>query len=113
MYLRTVIAGLLLLAALAGYAQSDYYPERVATVDVRVFPNPAPEYVHIQLGELSADKVHIKLHTVIGNEAPVEIEKLDDHQVRLRVKDLPTGYYFISLKDEETKFRRTYKFLKH
>jgi hypothetical protein len=32
--------------------------------------------------------------------------------VRLKVKDLATGYYLVAVRDEQLQFKATYKFLK-
>ena len=42
----------------------------------------------------------------------VEKEVIDQHEIRLRVKDLPSGYYFLALKDDDTSLRSSFKFLK-
>jgi hypothetical protein len=116
MFLRSTLFGLLLLTSVATFAQSNgelYGAEFVdISASIRLYPNPAPEYVYVQLGILKAEKVKLSIHTVIGNESPAEVEKIDDHQVRIRVKDMASGYYFLTIKDDETRFRATYKFLK-
>ena len=48
----------------------------------------------------------------IGNELRVESETMDEHTLRVKVKDLDAGYYLISLRDEQSKFQGVYKFLK-
>jgi hypothetical protein len=49
---------------------------------------------------------------VIGNAVEVETETIDDFEIRLKVKDLPVGYYLLALRDEESNSRSTIKFLK-
>lgn len=116
MFLRSTLFGLLLLTSVSTFAQSNgelYGAEFVdISASIRLYPNPAPEYVYVQLGMLKADKVKLTIHTVIGNETSPEIDKIDDHQVRIRVKDMASGYYFLTIKDDDTRFRATYKFLK-
>ncbi|MBX2962523.1 MAG: T9SS type A sorting domain-containing protein [Cyclobacteriaceae bacterium] len=79
---------------------------------ISIYPNPAVEYLDINLDQLNANTVKITLRNIIGNEVSVESEVIDDHKIRVRVKDYATGYYLLSLHDEETKFKGTYKFLK-
>ena len=64
--------------------------------------NPAP----------IANKVRFSVHNVIGNTMELESEVIDEHEIRIRLKDPATGYYLISLKDERTNLSSTYKFLK-
>jgi hypothetical protein len=82
------------------------------TASVHLFPNPATEFVDVQLDHFPAEKVKVTVHNIIGNELQVETEILDEHLIRVKVKELATGYYLLAIKDEESKFRGTYKFLK-
>jgi hypothetical protein len=42
----------------------------------------------------------------------IESEIVDEHEVRIRVKDLSTGYYLLAIKDEVTGLRTIHKVLK-
>ena len=79
---------------------------------ISIYPNPAIDFVNIKLAELNAHHTKLTLYNILGNEVQAEIEVLDDHEVRVRVKELSTGYYLIAIRDEQTKFKGTYKFLK-
>ena len=79
---------------------------------VHIFPNPAIEYVHVKLEHVNMDNVKVSMHNIIGNEINIETERIDEHELRIRVKDFDAGYYLIALKDEQSKFIGTYKFLK-
>jgi len=82
------------------------------TKSVHLFPNPATEFIDVQLDQFPAENVRLTVHNIIGNELQVETEILDEHLIRVKVKDLSSGYYLLAVKDEESKFRGTYKFLK-
>jgi hypothetical protein len=82
------------------------------TKSVHLFPNPATEDVYVELDQFPAANVNVTVHTIIGNELQVEKEVVDEHLIRVRVKDLASGYYLLAVKDEDSKFRGTYKFLK-
>ena len=84
----------------------------VRTKSISVYPNPAVDYVDINLDRLSAHKVRMTLYNIIGNKIEVETEVMDEHRVRIRIKDFASGYYLVALRDEETNFKGTYKFLK-
>jgi hypothetical protein len=79
---------------------------------ITIYPNPATDYVNIKLGSLSANQAKLTLHNILGNEITFESEIIEEHEVRIRVKDLPTGYYFVAVREEGTQMRGTYKFLK-
>ena len=112
---------LMALASLTGFAQS--LPEESAISQetdpiksVQIFPNPATEFLHVKLNDFPVEKARLTLHTIIGNTMDIETEIVEDHDqgkvIRVKVKDLAAGYYLLAVKDEESKFRGTYKFLK-
>jgi len=82
------------------------------TGSISIYPNPATEYIDVNLDQLLASNVSLALYNIIGNPITVETEVIDQHKIRVRVKDFAAGYYLITLRDEETKFKGTYKFLK-
>jgi hypothetical protein len=79
---------------------------------VQIYPIPAVEFVNVHLEHVKVEGVKVTLHNIIGNEMRVESETMDEHTLRVRVKDLDAGYYLISLRDEQSKFQGVYKFLK-
>jgi hypothetical protein len=100
-------------------AQSIHTDEQPMAMDqrdpiklVHIFPNPATEYLHVKLEHVAAAKAKITVHTIIGNEMPVETEIVDEHEIRIRVKDFVSGYYLLAVKDDDAKIRGTFKFLK-
>lgn len=112
---------LLVMIALAGAALAqapggfglEQAGERLETAKaVHLYPNPTTEFVHIRLETINVDHVKVSMHNIIGNELPIETEKVDDHELRIRVKDFDAGYYLLALRDDQSNFRGTYKFLK-
>lgn len=112
---------LLVMIALAGTALAqasgsfslEQGGERMETAkSVHLYPNPTTEFVHIRLETINVDHVKVSMHNIIGNELPIETEKVDDHELRIRVKDFDAGYYLLALRDDQSNFRGTYKFLK-
>jgi hypothetical protein len=81
-------------------------------VKVHVYPNPATEYISIKLESAQISDVNISLHNIIGNTVEAESERVDDHEVRFRIKDLPVGYYLVSVRDKKGSSTGTVKFLK-
>jgi len=79
---------------------------------VQVFPNPAIDFVNIRFENPNAKSASVALHNIIGNEIAIEAEVLDDHHIHLKIKDLPTGYYLITVKQGESNSRSILKFLK-
>jgi hypothetical protein len=79
---------------------------------ISLYPNPTTDFIHIKLGLLNSSQAKLSMHNILGSEITIESEVIDDHELRVRVKDLPTGYYLLAVRDEATQFRGTYKFLK-
>ncbi len=94
--------------------REDYTPELTHTdpAKVHIFPNPAVDYVHVRIDQISVKNVKLTVHNLLGNEMKLETEEIDEHEIRVRVKDLDDGYYFIAVKDDDENFRATYKFVK-
>lgn len=79
---------------------------------VSVFPNPATEYLSVTAEGVEVKDLKIGMFNIIGNEVSVEPDFSDESEIRIRVKDLPSGYYLLTIRDEGTGQRTTKKFLK-
>ena len=109
---------LFLVVLLIGWAGVSWGQSEMASPDkspvkaVQIFPNPAIDYVTVRLEVPHASRIKVTLHDIIGNIQHVELEEVSEYEIRLKVKDLATGYYFVSLKDPDLQEKATYKFLK-
>lgn len=101
----------LFLTSLAATAQSARTDASDA-VRVSVFPNPASDYVHIRLDNPEAQDTKVVMYSIIGSEIPAEQEIIDDFELRIRVKDLPSGYYLLSIGSGDRNNRISRKFIK-
>lgn len=117
-YLR-IISVLVILASFSfqGFAQRDDlapFSTESGALDrmVQLYPNPATEYLMVKLPTPHANTAKLAMHSVIGNVLNMDKEVVDDYEIRIRVRDLPSGYYFLSIKDEESGLKATYKFLR-
>lgn len=79
---------------------------------VKLFPNPAVEFLSIKFETPQARKANLDLRNIIGNSLEAESEIVDDYEIKLKVKDLPTGLYLVLIKNDETGLKGAYKFLK-
>ncbi len=89
-----------------------YSESQVVEKQVQLYPNPATDYLVVKLSAPRASAVELAMHSVIGNTLNIDRTIINDFEVRLSVRDLPSGYYFLSIKDEESDLKSTYKFLK-
>jgi len=78
---------------------------------VKVFPNPASDFISLKFETPIAREVKVTLHNIIGNILEVESEIVDNSEIRLRVKELPTGVYLLAVKDADNT-QHSIKFLK-
>ena len=105
---------LLILSVSASFAQnSDFasFDEELSN-RIELYPNPASDYLNIEIKESNLVRPVVLVHNIIGNSIQVEIEKVEDNKYQVAVKNLPDGYYLVSIKDPGTNFSKTYKFLK-
>jgi len=79
---------------------------------LQVYPNPATEFVNVKFDSPQAKKVKLTIYNILGTSIELETEVIDEFEIKIKVKDLATGYYFLSVRDESSSLRSTYKFLK-
>lgn len=111
----TIFIGLLLTLSVTAFgqsAESAFLETSPMAKLVQMYPNPATDYLIVRLQTPHANDVKLAMHSVIGNVLNIEKEVVDEYEIRIRVKDLPTGYYFLSIKEEESGLKASYKFLK-
>ncbi len=95
-----------------GQNHDPFILERVERIkSVKLFPNPATDYLSIKFETPQAKVVKVTLHNIIGNLLDVDSEIVDDYEILLKVKDLPEGVYLLSIKDEGNA-QGSFKFLK-
>lgn len=112
---RTLLASVILaLLATVAWGQSSESLS-ASTGDplksAHVYPNPAVDYINLKFDQPLAKTVTLELHSIIGNSLEVESEIIDDYEVRVRVKDLPSGYYLLDVKAPGA-MHNAFKFLK-
>lgn len=79
---------------------------------IRVYPNPAVEFIMVQVeGDIKEAK--FELNSMIGNKLQIQPEEMGNGKYKIPVKELATGYYFLIVKNEEKRFKKAFKFLKH
>lgn len=80
---------------------------------IEIYPNPAADYIVVQITNSSLEDVEFELHSIIGNKMEIYPEELTNSKYRIPVKEFASGYYFLVVKDEFTRFKKAYKFLKN
>ncbi|SNT01641.1 Por secretion system C-terminal sorting domain-containing protein [Ekhidna lutea] len=81
-------------------------------IKVSIYPNPAVESIVVEF-DRNLDNPEFELNSMIGNKLTIRPEEVGIGKYKIPVKELATGYYFLIVKDEEKRFRKAFKFLKH
>ena len=102
---RTILIMTFILAGFVAFAQNN-------EEKVRIYPNPATETINITIQNVELKSPTVAIHSIIGNKMNVDVDNLQTGFYRAEISDLPPGYYLVVVKDQETQFNRTYKFLK-
>lgn len=94
--------------------ENTFYAQALdATNKIEIYPNPAVDFIVVEVNNSTLANTEFELHSIIGNEVTISPEELGNGKFRIPVKDFATGYYFLVIKDEVTRFKKAYKFLKN
>lgn len=94
-------------------AENNFYSQPLDNSNkIEIYPNPAVEYVIVEIGNSTLSNTEFEMHSIIGNEIKIQPEDMGGGRFRVQVKDFATGYYFLVVKDEVTRFKKAYRFLK-
>jgi len=108
---KLIILSFACLLAFSASSQSRNLGENQET-EISIYPNPAVEYIVVQIeGEMK--NAEFELNSMIGNKLRIEPEEVGEGKYKIPVKKFATGYYFLVVKDEEKRFKKAFKFLKH
>jgi hypothetical protein len=95
-----------------GQAHDESFHTGDPTKSVQIYPNPATDYITIKFESPVAKSSKLAFHSIIGSSIELEQEVIDDFEIRVKVKDLPVGYYIAAVHDPQNNSRAIYKFLK-
>jgi agmatine deiminase len=63
-----------------------------------VFPNPAVDYLYVQLYHLENPQAEVKIFDLLGKELMnINETHLDEHMLKIDISDLTSGTYFINI----------------
>ena len=79
---------------------------------ISVYPNPAVEFLMVQV-DSDLKNAKFELNSMIGNKLLIQPEEMGNGKYKIPVKQLATGYYFLIVKNEDKRFKKAFKFLKH
>ena len=80
--------------------------------EIKLYPNPAIEYLKVRISNSTIKAPRIVIHTIIGSVVEADIRPIGASEYMVKVKDLSPGYYLVAIRDDQGSFKETYKFLK-
>ncbi|MEQ9298541.1 MAG: T9SS type A sorting domain-containing protein [Cyclobacteriaceae bacterium] len=87
-----------------------------ASIDIKnqieVYPNPAVEFLIVEIQNSELVDTQFEMHSLIGNQVTIDPEEIGYNLYRIPVKSFSTGYYFLVVKDEISRYKKAFKFLK-
>jgi hypothetical protein len=109
---------LIALFVMTGFCSSAQYmlsrTDQSVNVEIKVdiYPNPATDYLTVELSDANVQNVRFELRSMIGTTIRISPEKIGFNQYRIPLKEYATGYYFLIVQDDRVRFKKAYKFLK-
>ncbi len=112
--MKTTLLALLVLIGSQAFAQNhdEAFRSGDPAKSAQVYPNPATDYLTLKFESPIAKTVKLEFHSIIGTTIELEHEVIDDFEIKVKVKDLSVGYYFIGVNDVPSGSRAIHKFLK-
>lgn len=80
---------------------------------IEIYPNPTTDFIHVEIKESEFNSVGFEMYNIIGNTIKVSYEQVRKDLYKIPVKDLASGYYMLIVKDDETRYRKAFKFMKN
>jgi hypothetical protein len=75
--------------------------------------NPTVDFLNVVIENSDLKNPKIEVFNIIGNTVDIKVEKSDTNKYIIDVKNLPSGYYLVTIKDfNGTPIKDTFKFLK-
>ncbi|MBS1950437.1 MAG: hypothetical protein OJF59_000365 [Cytophagales bacterium] len=113
--MKKIIFGtvLLLVCQFAfGQDRDEFFRPSDPAKSVQIYPNPAVDYLTIKFEAPVAKTSRLDFRSIIGSSIELEQETIDEFEIKVRVKDLPVGYYILAVHNPLNNTRGIYKFLK-
>lgn len=94
--------------------ESPEFPNSVIEIknQIDIYPNPSVNFLVIEIKNSELERVEFEMRSIIGNKVNIIPEEIGRNKYRINVKHFSTGYYFLVVKDEFTRFKEAHKFLK-
>ena len=78
---------------------------------IGIYPNPATDYIIIEIKRPEYHNIRFAMTSMIGNEIEITPELLGDYRFRLGLSNYPSGFSFLVIQDDLSQFKKAFRFL--
>ena len=78
---------------------------------IGIYPNPATEYIMVEIKESALQDAHFILTSMIGNKIEITPEEIGKDKFRIELDGYPAGFYFLVIEDDPSRFKKAFRFL--
>ena len=78
---------------------------------IGIYPNPATDYIMVEIKQSQLQNAHFVLTSMIGNEIEITPEALGEDIFRIGLVGYPAGFYFLVIEDDPSQFKKAFRFL--
>ena len=78
---------------------------------IGIYPNPAVDYIIIEIEKSQLENPRFVLTSMIGNEIEITAETLGEDKFRIGLIGYPAGFYFLVIQDDLSQFKKAFRFL--
>jgi|TARA_B110000263_G_scaffold132793_1_gene115380 hypothetical protein len=86
----------------------------INNVNIELYPNPATDYITVKFqNKLNVDDFEFKIHSLIGNQLNFDSERVSDRELKIDLKNISKGIFFLIINEKNDRKRKILKFLKN
>jgi hypothetical protein len=98
---------------LSATATGDDLPGNKSELSLRVFPNPATDFIRIEWPVVPDMEIHAEIYDLFGRRLIQAKAEESDNHIRIDIQSLQTSAYLLKIFTPDGKFSKTYRVVKH
>ena len=103
-----------ILILLTFFSYNLYSQDLINNINIELYPNPATDYITIKFKDKQDfDDFEFKIHTLIGNQLNFDSEIISDSEIKIDLKNISKGIFFLIINHKNDRKRKILKFLKN
>lgn len=86
----------------------------INNINIELYPNPATDYITVKFqNKLNVDDFEFKIYSLIGNQFNSDSERVSDRELKIDLKNISKGIFFLIINEKNDRKRKILKFLKN